>query len=126
MDYEEISKALIKFRDERHWQKYHTLPALARAMSIEAAEVNEHFLWKDSQPDKELFKNTEDIESLKMEIADTLTYAYYMCEKLGVDPNDIVYEKLQINKKTALEILKLVRKYDYERGCSTSNKRSSV
>ncbi|GAT17929.1 nucleotide pyrophosphohydrolase [Secundilactobacillus silagei] len=99
MDYEEISKALIKFRDERHWQKYHTLPALARAMSIEAAEVNEHFLWKDSQPDKELFKNTEDIESLKMEIADTLTYAYYMCEKLGVDPNDIVYEKLQINKK---------------------------
>lgn len=98
VNYEEVSAALIKFRDERHWQNYHTLPALARALSIEAAEVNEHFLWKDSKSNDQILENKEDLQSLKMELADTLTYAYYMCDKLGVNPNDIVYEKLQTNK----------------------------
>ncbi|MTV81618.1 nucleotide pyrophosphohydrolase [Secundilactobacillus folii] len=98
MDYEKVLADLIEFRNERHWQKYHTLPALARALSIEAAEVNEHFLWKDSKSSDEFLNDDANLQALKLEIADTLTYAYYMCEKLNVNPNDIVYEKLQINK----------------------------
>lgn len=99
MNYEEIKNELIEFRNERKWQKYHTLPALARALSIEVAEVNEHFLWQDDKQSEAFEKDPEELQSLKMELADTLTYAYYMCEQLGVDPNDIVHEKLQQNKQ---------------------------
>lgn len=99
MNYEQVLSEIINFRNERHWQKYHTLPALARALNIEAGEVSEHFLWQDAKPDDEVVSDSKEKQELEMELADTLTYAYYMCEKLGVNPNDLVHEKLQQNKQ---------------------------
>ncbi len=98
MEYEYVIKELIEFRNQKGWQKYHTLPALARALSIEAAEVNQLFLWQDSETVNAVLDDSKQSQKLKMELADTLTYAYYMCEKLGVEPNDLVHEKLQTNK----------------------------
>lgn len=98
MEYEYVIKELIEFRNQKGWQKYHTLPALARALSIETAEVNQLFLWQDSETVNAVLDDSEQSQKLKMELADTLTYAYYMCEKLGVEPNDLVHEKLQTNK----------------------------
>lgn len=95
MDYPEVEQILREFRDSRHWQKYHTLPALSRALSIEAAEVSEHFLWRDSSDGA---KDAADEQELKMEIADVLAYAYFMCMKLGVNPNDLVAEKMAVNQ----------------------------
>lgn len=99
MKYEEVIQALVDFRNKKQWQEYHTFPALARALSVETAEVNQLFLWQDKRPDEELLQNQQLVQNLKMESADTLTYAYYMCEKLGVEPNDVVTEKLESNKK---------------------------
>lgn len=98
MEYQYVIDELIGFRNKKHWQKYHTLPALARALSIEAAEVNQLFLWQDSETVNAVLDDSKQSQKLKMELADTLTYAYYMCEKLGVEPNDLVHEKLQTNK----------------------------
>lgn len=99
MNYEYVIDELIAFRDSKKWQRYHTLPALARALTIEAAEVSEHFLWQDAKSDDEVISDDKEKQELEMELADTLTYAYYMCEKLGVNPNDLVHEKLQQNKQ---------------------------
>jgi len=44
--YEEVIDSLIKFRDERDWEQFHDSKNLAIALSIEAAELNELFLWK--------------------------------------------------------------------------------
>ena len=47
MNYSEIIKKLKKFRDERDWKQFHDSKNLASALSIEASELNELFLWKN-------------------------------------------------------------------------------
>ncbi|WP_105956617.1 MazG-like family protein [Apilactobacillus quenuiae] len=94
MEYKEILEQLHSFDKKRGWDKYHSLIKLSRALGIESSEVEKIFLWKST--DKDLSK--EDIDNLKMEIADVLIYAFYMCDKLNVNPKDIVQKKLNINK----------------------------
>lgn len=93
LDYSQVMQELRDFRDQRGWQKYHTLPALARALSVEAAEVNEIFLWHDQQTTI----SDQQTADLKLEMADALTYLYYMCDQLGVTPNELVQQKHEIN-----------------------------
>jgi NTP pyrophosphatase (non-canonical NTP hydrolase) len=45
-DIQQLIDALVAFRDEREWQQFHDTKNLAVALSIEAAELNELFLWK--------------------------------------------------------------------------------
>lgn len=94
-DYTVVIKELRDLRDQRGWRKYHTLPALARALTVEAAEVNEIFLWQDDHAELSAEKTAE----LKLELADTLTYLYYMCDQLHANPNELVHEKMKINQK---------------------------
>lgn len=46
MEYKDIIQELIKFRNDREWNQYHTLISLSRALNIEASEVEKIFLWK--------------------------------------------------------------------------------
>jgi NTP pyrophosphatase (non-canonical NTP hydrolase) len=65
-DWKELQNALLKFRDERNWEQFRNPKDLALALSIEAAELNELFLWKrpeDANKDK-----------IKEELADVLAY----------------------------------------------------
>lgn len=39
----------VKFRDDRHWVQFHNTKDLVLAISIEAAELNELFLWKTTE-----------------------------------------------------------------------------
>ena len=94
MEYKDIIQELIEFRNDRGWNQYHTLISLSRALGIEASEVEKIFLWKkddNAMSSKEKY-------NLKLELADVLIYCYYMCEKLQVEPNDIIQEKININK----------------------------
>lgn len=93
MDYEKVISDLIEFRNSRNWQKYHNLKSLAISLNIEASEVLEHFQWSEDPTESDNKK-----DSLEMEIADVLTYTFYMCEKLGVNPMDLVEKKLNMNK----------------------------
>lgn len=95
MNTKDVMQDLVDFRNERNWNEFHSLINLARALNIEAAEVEKVFQWKSS--DKEL--SPEDLEALKFEVADVLTYSYYMCAKMNLDPNEIIEEKLAENQK---------------------------
>ncbi|GEL90357.1 hypothetical protein [Pediococcus parvulus] len=68
MEYEQLISELIDFRDSRGWNKYHTLPALARAVSVEAGEL---FLW-DVESKKDF--SDKSVDNMKLELADILTY----------------------------------------------------
>ena len=61
---EEIIDMIINFRDERNWEQFHTSRDLALALSIEAAELNELFLWKNT--------DEVNVEKLREELADVL------------------------------------------------------
>lgn len=92
MDYQEVIKELIAFRDERDWKQFHDSKNLALAISIEAAELNELFLWKE-KPESE----NVNLDKLKEELADVLSFAFLLADKHQLDPFEIVSEKIKRN-----------------------------
>jgi NTP pyrophosphatase (non-canonical NTP hydrolase) len=92
MDYQQVIKELIAFRDERDWKQFHDSKNLALAISIEAAELNELFLWKEKPESENINK-----DKLKEELADVLSFAFLLAEKHQLDPFEIVSDKIKRN-----------------------------
>lgn len=88
----DITEALVKFRDERDWAQFHDSKNLATAISIEAAELNELFLWKTIKESEEVNK-----EKIKEELADILAYSFLLANKHGFDIKQIVLDKIKRN-----------------------------
>ena len=88
-DLEELRQAIAKFTQERDWDQFHNGKDLALALSIEAAELNEAFLWKDA--------SEVNIEKVKEELADVFNYAIQIADKYDLDVKQIVMDKLRKN-----------------------------
>lgn len=88
-DLEELRKAIIQFTQERDWDQFHNGKDLALALSIEAAELNEAFLWKDASDVK--------LDKIKEELADVFNYAILIADKYNLDIKQIVLDKLRRN-----------------------------
>ena len=88
-DIKEILNALIKFRNERDWEQFHNPKDLALAINVEAGELLEIFLWKNSDDAKE--------EKVKEELADIFSFAFLLADKYGFDVKQIVLDKIKIN-----------------------------
>ena len=86
------TEALLKFRDERNWKQFHDPKNLAAALGIEAAELNEVFLWKTTEESREV-----ELVKVKEELADVLAYALLLANEFGLDPEQIVLEKVKQN-----------------------------
>jgi NTP pyrophosphatase (non-canonical NTP hydrolase) len=86
---EKLISALKDFRDERDWTQFHNAKDLALALSIEAGELLEAFLWKDAA--------AADREKVKEELADVFSFALLLAEKYGFDVEEIVLEKIRKN-----------------------------
>lgn len=109
--YEEVINALTKFRDERDWEQFHDSKNLAIALSIEAAELNELFLWKQLPESENIPK-----EKLKEELADVLSYAFLLAHKHGLNPFELVLDKITKNAE----------KYPVEKAKGKSDKYSEL
>ena len=94
MTYEDIRNELREFVRERNWEQYHNLKDLALSVSIEASELVEIFQWRNPED-----INDEDRQNIKLELADVLIYVFFMCDKLGIEPYEIIREKMELNKK---------------------------
>ena len=81
-----VAQKLRAFSEERDWDQFHTPENLAKSISIEAAELLECFQWS---PDG-------DPHAIKEELADVLTYCYFLAMKVGLEPDQIVLEKLAV------------------------------
>ncbi len=81
-----VAQKLRAFSEERDWDQFHTPENLAKSISIEAAELLECFQWS---PDG-------DLQAVKEELADVLTYCYFLAMKVGLEPDQIVLEKLAV------------------------------
>ncbi|MBM3346560.1 MAG: nucleotide pyrophosphohydrolase [Betaproteobacteria bacterium] len=87
---------LLAFRSERDWRQFHNPRTLAASISIEAAELLEHFQWaKDAELPDVVAKNREAIEH---EIADVAMYLSLLCHDIGVSLEDAVGRKLALNR----------------------------
>ena len=87
-----LMEELVKFRDARHWEQFHNTRDLALAISIEAAELNELFLWKTTEDSEHVDRN-----KLKEEIADVLAFSLLLAGKHRFDVKEIVLEKIKKN-----------------------------
>ena len=87
--WKELQTALLEFRNERDWEQFHNPKDLALALSIEAAELNELFLWKKAEE--------ANVEKVKEELADVFAYALLLAEKYDLDVNEIVLNKIKRN-----------------------------
>ena len=81
----EVLKRLNAFVAEREWEQFHTPENLAKSISIEAAELLECFQWGASA----------DIDQVREELADVLTYCILLASKYNLDSNELVLEKLE-------------------------------
>lgn len=88
-DIELIMKEIVRFTEDRDWDQFHNGKDLALALSIEASELNEAFLWK--KPEE------VNIEKVKEELADIMNYAFLIAHKYGMDIKEIILNKLKRN-----------------------------
>ena len=88
MGIKEFRDELRHFVNERDWEQFHTPENLAKSISIEANELLECYQWSSDA----------DIEAVKRELADVLTYALLLADRLGLDPIEIAESKLMETK----------------------------
>ncbi|WP_407414346.1 nucleotide pyrophosphohydrolase [Methanobrevibacter sp.] len=84
---EELFEEIILFQKERDWKKFHTPENLAKSISIESAELLEHFQWQKEY----------NIDEVAEELADVLIYCFYMADSLDLDIKEIILNKMEKN-----------------------------
>lgn len=88
-DLKELKDEIVRFTQERDWDQFHNGKDLALALSIEASELNEAFLWKDAKD--------VNVDKVKEELADIFNYAILIADKYDLDIKQIVLDKLRRN-----------------------------
>lgn len=89
-DINKITESLREFRDERDWAQFHNPKDLAIALSVEASELLEVFLWKSAEE--------VELARVKEELADVFAFAFLIADKYGLDVHQIIDEKIVKNK----------------------------
>ena len=79
-----------KFTADREWEQYHTPENLAKSIVIEAAELLECFQWSGEE---------YDLQHVKEELADVLVYSRNLLDSLGLDEDEIINMKMDMNEK---------------------------
>lgn len=102
MGQEDLLGKLRQLVSDRDWSQFHSAENLAKSISIEAAELLECYQW-DSDAD---------IDAVRDELADVLTYCLLLMDKYGFDLEEIVLEKLE----------KTIEKYPSEKARGKSEK----
>ena len=91
----ELTEAILRFRDERDWQQFHNPKDMAAAISIEAGELLEQFLWK-TPPEAEERLSTHRGE-IQDEVADIGIYLIELADNLGIDLGEAILQKMEKN-----------------------------
>ena len=91
MGNERLIYDLRAFVAERDWSQFHTPANLSKSISVEAAELLECFQWGDAV-------TQENLEAVKDELADVLTYCFLLADKLDQNPENLILEKLEKTK----------------------------
>ncbi len=95
----DLKEAVRKFRDERDWLKFHNPKDLSMALSIESAELEELFLWKDKAEVDTFQTNQEKSAKVEDEIADIGIYLLSLADVMGLDLSEALLHKLETNKR---------------------------
>lgn len=85
-----VIKEITKFNEDRDWDQFHSPSNLAKSIVIEASELLECFQWSNNDFDK---------QHVCEELADVMNYCILLAEKLDVNIEEIILDKLEQNKQ---------------------------
>lgn len=94
---QELRDAVLKFRNERDWEQFHTPKDLALAISIEAGELAEHFLWKKDGETVTALQDPVKMEKISDELADVFNYVLCLANVLNIDIASSAFRKIEKN-----------------------------
>ena len=94
-DLEQLTAAVVRFRDERDWKQFHNPKDVALSLLLEAGEVLEIFQWQDAAGVAAAAQARKG--DLADELADVLSYTLLMAHDLGIDLRAALAAKLQKN-----------------------------
>jgi len=93
---ENLQAEIRAFAKARDWDQFHTPKNLGMALSVEVAELMEHFQWLTPQQSTAL--DPGKLEEISQEIGDVLIYLIRLADVLGVDPVDAAFRKMRLNE----------------------------
>ena len=93
----ELIKTIRNFAHQRDWDQFHSPKNLAMALSVEVAEIVEHFQWLTQAESNNM--DAAKLAAIKEEIADVMIYLTRLADRLGIDPVQAAEEKIRINEK---------------------------
>ena len=92
-----LKQLMREFADSRDWNQFHSPKNLAMALSVEAAEIVEHFQWLNEEQSKTLSPDKRD--EVSHELADTLLYLVRLADKLDIDLFTAARNKMKLNNE---------------------------
>jgi dCTP diphosphatase len=97
---QELRRIVTKFRDERDWRKFDTPRNLAVSITIEAAEVLEHFQWKTDEEIAKMLQTRDEITEISNELADVMIYCLGLSDILKVDVSSAIRESFAKTRRS--------------------------
>ena len=95
----DLKSRVRRFVTDRDWDQYHFPKDLAVGLSIEAAEVLEHFRFRSNREIAALLDDERFLEKVGHELADVLYFVLLMCNNMGLDASRLLEEKLAISSE---------------------------
>jgi NTP pyrophosphatase (non-canonical NTP hydrolase) len=92
-----IKQRLREFAEARDWNQFHSPKNLTMALSVEVAEIVEHFQWLTEEQSNNLAQET--VTEVATELADTLLYLVRLADKLDIDLLEAAHRKIEINEQ---------------------------
>ena len=99
MNIDDVRQRLARFASDRNWDQYHSPKNLSMALAAEAAELLEIFQWLTDEQSKEIVNDEKEMAQIRQEIADVMIYLIRLSDKLGVDIEKAVLDKIELNEK---------------------------
>ncbi|MCF7801800.1 MAG: nucleotide pyrophosphohydrolase [Candidatus Marinimicrobia bacterium] len=91
-DLEKLIETIRAFMAARDWEQFHSPKNLSMALSVEAAELMEHFQWLTMDESRDL--SPETLARVRDEVGDVMVYLLRLCDVLGIDPVAAASEKM--------------------------------
>jgi NTP pyrophosphatase (non-canonical NTP hydrolase) len=97
MNLDDLKAKLRAFAKERDWDQFHSPKNLAMALAGEAGELVEHFQWLTEEQSRGVAQDPGRLKKVSEEVADLMIYIVRLCDKLGIDLEHAIEEKIRAN-----------------------------
>ena len=98
-DWKSLRDEVVKFRDARDWKQFHTPKNLVAGLAIEAAELQEQFLWCTDAECEARIHDKARRKAIAQELADVVNYALLLADRMDLDLPAEIRKKIRINAR---------------------------